>query len=388
MTHEPRRQPVVIVAGLVLLLFVAGARAAQDKLPASIPDAEFWSLTERLSEPNGTFRSDNLLSNEMTVSAVAAQLAARTKPGSVYLGVGPEQNFTYIAAMRPRIAFITDIRRGNLHLHLMYKALFELSADRAEFVSRLFTKPRPAALTEKSTAADLMTAYWDIQTSAEAVYKTNLQAIKEVLVKKHGFPLSADDLSGLEYVYHAFYWFGPAINYSSSSSGAIGGRSTYADLMMTVDETGTERSYLAAEDNFRFLKTMHSKNLIVPLVGDFAGPKALRAVGDFVRQHRAVVTAFYVSNVESYLTRGGVWPTFCENVATMPLDAASVFIRPSMSVLVIRGGTSSPPIAVSGAGVPVSGRAGTVIVMRSGPTRSSVRTSTFGAIAEEVRSCR
>ena len=60
------------------------------------------------------------------------------------MGVGPEQNFTYIAVTRPAIAFIVDIRRGNLDLHLMYKALFELSADRADFVSRLFSRKRPA----------------------------------------------------------------------------------------------------------------------------------------------------------------------------------------------------------------------------------------------------
>ena len=76
-----------------------------------------------------------------------ARRAAR--PGGVYLGVGPEQNFTYIAALKPKMVFITDIRRGNLHMHLMYKALFEMSADRAEFVSRLFTKQRPAGLTDE-----------------------------------------------------------------------------------------------------------------------------------------------------------------------------------------------------------------------------------------------
>jgi hypothetical protein len=65
------------------------------------------------------------------------ELTRRVAPGGVYLGVGPEQNFTYIAAMRPRVAFILDLRRGNADLHLMYKALFELAADRADFVSRL-----------------------------------------------------------------------------------------------------------------------------------------------------------------------------------------------------------------------------------------------------------
>jgi len=122
----------------VALLCLPWSLAGQSRepLPDSLSDQEFWSLTEKLSEPDGYFRStsgspDNLLSNENTISTVAAQLAARFKPGGVYLGVGPEQNFTYIAAIKPRIAFITDIRRGNLHLHLIYKALFEMSANRA-----------------------------------------------------------------------------------------------------------------------------------------------------------------------------------------------------------------------------------------------------------------
>ena len=64
--------------------------------------------------------------------------------GGVYIGVGPEQNFTYIARLRPSTAFIIDIRRENRSLHLLYKALFEISRDRADFVSRLFSPARPA----------------------------------------------------------------------------------------------------------------------------------------------------------------------------------------------------------------------------------------------------
>ena len=41
------------------------------------------------------------------------------------------------------------------------------------------------------------------------------------------------------------------------------------------------------------------------------------------------MTAFYVSNVESYLQRNGRWQAFCANVAALPLDDASIFIRPS-----------------------------------------------------------
>jgi hypothetical protein len=332
----PRRHPISGLAAtaslVVLLLRAPGVGASADTLPTSIPDREYWNLSERLSEPNGYFVSDNLVSNERTLSTVAAALAERVTAGGVYLGVGPEQNFTYIAAMRPKIAFITDIRRGNLHMHLMYKALFELSDDRADFVSRLLTKPRPAGLTVRSTAADLMNAYWDVKTSDEVTYKNNLDAIYKMLTKTHGWTLSQDDRDGIAYVYHAFYWFGPAITYGSSSSTSLTpGGVTYADLMMALDATsGQERSYLSTEERFNIVKDLHRRNLLVPVVGDFAGPKALRGVGQYIRDHGATVTAFYVSNVEQYLRRNNVWPAFCANVATMPLDDGSVFIRPGL----------------------------------------------------------
>ena len=306
---------------------------AADTLPASLSDGEFWSLSERISEPDGFFRSnsgstDNLLSNESMVSTVAAELAERTTAPGVYLGVGPEQNFTYIAAMRPRIAFIMDIRRGNLHLHLMYKAIFEMSPTRADFVSRLFNRKRPAGLTSTSTASDLMNAYFRATPDNEAAFTANLKAILDLLTKTHGFRLDEDDLAGIEYVYRSFYKFGPELHYTSS----IGGRTgvNYGALMSSRDSaTGGERSYLASENNFAIVKSLESRNLIVPIVGDFAGPKALRAVGGFLREHGATVTAFYVSNVEDYLQRNGVWPQFCANVSTMPIDTMSIFIRPN-----------------------------------------------------------
>jgi hypothetical protein len=321
-----------LVAGLALAASVGvrpahpTARASAD-LPDRIADQDFWNLTETLSEPNGTFHWDSLVSNESQLQSIIPDLLTRTAPGGVYLGVGPEQNFTYIAALKPKLAFIIDVRRGNLQLQLMYKALFELSADRADFVSRLFTKKRPEGLGAQSTAADLMGAYWDIPTSAEAVYRRNLQAIIGQLTGKHQLPLSAGDLAGIEYVYHAFYWFGPAITYSSSSTGQNGGRTTYADLMMLTDRTGESRSYLATEASFALIRDLESRNLVVPVVGNFAGPKAIRAIGGYLRDRGATVTAFYLSNVEQYLNMDGLWPSFCANVAALPLDENSTFIR-------------------------------------------------------------
>jgi hypothetical protein len=334
------RRRVVVFALAAIAFFVSIAptvsmRAAVEPLPARLTDEEFWKLSVDMSEDNGYFRSDNLLSNEIWFQTVIPDLLARTQPGGVYVGVGPEQNFTYIAALKPKIVFITDIRRGNLHTQLMYKALFELSADRVEFMSRLFTKKRPDGLTERASATELQQAYWD-ETKAPsgdmAAYNQNFQAIVDVLTKKHKLPLPKEDIDGIDYVYRNFYMWGPSITYSSSSGSGMGGRgnmnmANYAQLMGATDSAGVFRSFLANEEHFRFLKELEEKNLIVPVVGNFAGPKALRAVGAYIREHGATVTAFYLSNVEQYLYQDNIWNAFCANVATMPLDESSTFIR-------------------------------------------------------------
>ena len=266
----------------IVLLLLVGSISASAQVPAKLSDQEFWKISSEFSEADGTFRSDNLLSNEEFFQYALPDLTQVAKPGRVYMGVGPEQNFTYIAALKPTMALIIDIRRGNLDLQLMYKALFELSKDRAEFVSRLFARQRPDGLDSKSTAREIFAAYAKVEPS-EKLYNDNLDAIRDVLVSKHGFPLLTKDLEGIKYVYDSFRAFGPDINYSSTSGG-FGGRVTYAELMTATDESGEPRSYLASEENFTILKDLEAKNLVVPFVGDFAGPKAIRSIGKYLKE--------------------------------------------------------------------------------------------------------
>ena len=302
-----------------------GARAAET-LPAKLTDQEFWKLVTEFSEPDGGFRSDNLLSNEMQLQYVVPLLTTVAKPGRAYMGVGPEQNFTYIAALKPAIAFIVDIRRGNLDLQLMYKALFELSADRAEFVGRLFSRKRPDGLTASSTVDQIFAAYANVEAS-KILYDANLKAMRNHLATTHGFRLSDNDLLGLEYVYEAFYKFGPSIQYSSTGSIGGGFQPTYADLMVASDGRGQPRWYLSSEEIFGVMKDLETRNLLVPVVGNFAGPKAIRAVGAYLRENGALVAAFYLSNVEQYLRQDNIWERFCANAATLPVDDTSLFIR-------------------------------------------------------------
>ena len=325
------RRTTLALSSVLLAILSAGYLSVQPPavagaLPEQLTDKSFWALSSELSEPDGYFRSDNLVSNEIWMQHVIPDLVKRAPAGRVYLGVGPEQNFTYIAAVKPAMVFIVDIRRGNMHLHLMYKALFEMSADRAEFVGRLFARKRPDGLDTNSTATQIFSAYAEVPAS-EALYAENVKAIKEHLLKTRGLPLSEADLSGIEYVAHAFYSHGPTITYSSSGRGPWRSMPNYVDLMLSTDEEGQNRSYLSTEENFLFIKQLHTKNLFVPVVGDFGGSKALRSVGRYIRNGGNTVAAFYLSNVEQYLSQRGLWETFCANVATMPLDGQSTFIR-------------------------------------------------------------
>jgi hypothetical protein len=353
--------------GLVAVLALAGlpqdvVRAPGGTLPSRLTDSEFWRLSSSFSEPGGTFHSDNFVSNEGLYQTVIPELLRRAPQGGFYIGVGPEQNFTYIVALRPRMAFIVDIRRGNLHEHLLYKAIFELSASRAEFLARLFSRDVPGGVGRETSVEALFDAL-DTLPATEAHYRRNLDAVRSQLTSVHRFPLTEEDLAGIDYVYRtAFFADGPELNYRlTGQTRSIGRQSalpTYAELMALDDGAGVQRSYLSTEERFLFLRDLQQRNLVVPVVGDFAGPRALQSVGRYARDHGVTVTAFYLSNVEQYLRQNGRWEAFCANVASMPRDESSTFIRS------VRGSTR--------------GRQNGVFTMFS---------SFLGGIADETRGC-
>ena len=298
-----------------------------DGIPEQLSDQAFWSIVTDFAEPHGSFRSDNLLSNERFLQNVIPDLTTKATPGGAFIGVGPEQNFTYMAAVRPKIAFIVDIRRGNRDLQLMYKALFELSTDRADFISKLFARPRPLGAGRLSTGARLFEVYADVDVS-ETLYVDTLKAITQQLVTVHGFPLSEENLRGITYVYRAFCYFGPAISYNSTGGGfADQPQPSYADLMRAADSSGQPHSYLSNETAFAFVKELQRRNMVVPLVGNFAGPKTIRAIGAYLSRLGSRVSVFYVSNVEQYLRQDGTLKEFCRSADTLPVDEASLFIR-------------------------------------------------------------
>jgi hypothetical protein len=328
--HATSRRSAAWVALLCGLLLLATSCGPRSTLPPALSDDGYWRLIEQVSEPEGTFPlSDNLVSNE----PLFAESVRILRPGGgAYVGVGPEQNFSYIARLRPAIAFIVDIRRENRNLHLLYKALFEISADRADFISRLFSRPRPEGLGAGDSVDELFERFERVRPSADLQARTKA-LIDERLQAVRRLPLSPADLTWIDHALSAFFDDGPGIHFWGSTARVAGTRpeeqratSSYRMLMTARDVTGQSRSYLASEDGFRYVKDMHARNLIVPVVGDFAGPTAIRRVGDYIRERADVVRAFYGSNVGVYLTNEQ-HRTFCRSLASLPASPGAWFIE-------------------------------------------------------------
>jgi hypothetical protein len=328
-----------VVCFVALLWTSAISLRGAATVPERLSDEAFWKLVERVSEADGVFPSQNFVSNELKYGDTIRELVKTSKPGGVYLGVGPEQNFSYIAALRPQIAFIVDIRRQNLIEHLMYKALFELSPNRVEFLSRLFSR-RLTGLARDAKVEDLLSACKSASPDPEA-FQRNLQDIRSLLVAKHAFLMTSADLTSLEKIYTAFLDSGPGITYQTGSTtrgdSTAGANPSYGDLMTATDPDSRNWSYLGSDASYQVVRDMEMRNMIVPAVGDFAGPKAIRAIGEYLKGYGATVTTFYTSNVETYLfistntgvspTPNGGWKSYFENVATLPLDSSSVVVR-------------------------------------------------------------
>jgi hypothetical protein len=310
----------------LVLCVTPTSRPSAEALPQRLDNRTFWSLVTDFSEPGGSFRSDNLVSNELSFEQVIPRLQQQVMPMSAYVGVGPDQNFTYIAALKPRIAFIVDIRRQNMLLQLMYKALIEMSPTRLEFATRLFSRQPRTSVPASASPDALLAAFQGVEPN-DAAFRRTQHDIHQALLGDHGFTFVPGDLDGIDYVFSAFYSAGPDIRYSISRGNGWQPFPSFRDLMIEHDLDGVQHSYLSSEQAYQTLRDMEQRNLIVPLVGDFAGPKALRSVGRYLELHHATVSVFYTSNVEQYLFRGDLYQHFYANVAALPIDARSTFIR-------------------------------------------------------------
>ncbi|MBL8188876.1 MAG: hypothetical protein JNK38_12760, partial [Acidobacteria bacterium] len=291
----------------VLLVIVLGLCAlpslAQQKVVLGDRREDFAQLVARLSERAGYFGSDNLVSNELSYQHVLSTLSKMNVSGGVYLGVGPDQNFTYIAQIKPKLAIMLDIRRDALLQHLMFKSLFMMSRSRIEYFSNLFARPLPKDYKKWNDRPirDLVD-YFD-RVPLDQKLADKIKADMRKRIDGFGVPLNQRDWETLEEIYQAFYTDCMEVRYTIRDRPTGRFFPAYRDILLEKDLAGKQRNYMASEATFQVIKTMHDQNRIVPATGDISGVKALKSIGDYLKEINEKVSAFYVSNVEFYLFR-------------------------------------------------------------------------------------
>jgi hypothetical protein len=326
---------VIACAALVLSLLVFLPEAIDDLRPGR--RSRFADEIERLSEAGGSFDTDNLISNERNYLQVVPALAAAGVSGGAYIGVGPDQNFSYIARIRPSVAYIIDIRRDNLLLHLLFKALFAKSSTRVTYLSLLTGRAPPPDPDRWRTAgiADI-TAYVD----ARALSRVEaLRRDVDAAVRTFGVRLSSADLRTIDRFHRRFMDEGLDLRFHSFGRPPRPYYPTLRELLTAADESGRTWNYLADERDFQFLKSLQQRDAVVPVVGDVSGDHAMRAIASAIAARGERVSGVYVSNVESYLRLTGARSRFAQNLARLPQDARSVIIR-----AIFAGGGSSTTV--------------------------------------------
>jgi len=295
--------------------------------PARVGAASgFAAEVEQLSEPGGSFDTDNLISNERSYLDVVPALASRGVTGGAYIGVGPDQNFSYIARVRPSVAFIIDVRRDNLLLHLLFKALFANASTRIEYLCLLTGRAPPSDLGHW-TNASLKSIVAYVDGKGPVPDGLRLRKRLEDTMRGFGVPLSPHDLDAIDRFHQAFVEAGLGLQFHSFNRGPQPYYPNLRDLLLATDQSGRAWNYLNAEEDFQYLRGLEGRDAVIPVVGDVAGPHAMRAIAGAIGERGERVSAFYVSNVENYLFRDGLFARYADNIARLPRGTHSVVIR-------------------------------------------------------------
>jgi hypothetical protein len=322
-----RGRGMLAAAALALALLATNHGSPGFGATAPQRGPSFAAQVASLSEPGGYFDTDNLISNERSYLQVIDQLRSAGVRGGAYIGVGPDTNFSYIAEIQPSIAFIVDVRRDNLLLHLLFKAIFRISASRVEYMATLLGREVPSPLGSwRQAPIDRLVTQFDGPPAPAGVLAARRRLV-EAEIRSTGIPLSDDDLTTIARFHQQFIDSGLTLRFNSAGRAPQIYYPTYRDLLLETDTSARQANYLASERAFEFVKDLQARDLIIPVIGDLAGPSALSSIARLLASRRETLSAFYTSNVEFYLYSRGTFQQFVSNLRRIPRNGRSTVIR-------------------------------------------------------------
>lgn len=291
-----------------------------EDLSFPVRDERFGQVIERLSEVTSAPAGDNFVSNEDSYTRVAGELARRAPRGGVYLGVGPDQNFTMIARAKPPLAIIADYRRRNLLVHLLHKALFMLSGDRLRYLTRLTARKVEPGV-EAPTGQALATTFQKAKFDREILDRVTA----EVIALLRPLEVVRDEEWGELGTIQARI-AGPGVD---ARFLALPMYPTLGTMMGQGDREGRPAHFLASEGTYHSIRTLQWTDRVIPVVADLAGPRALVRIGDWLREIGLKVGVFYVSDVEFFLLRASRFDDYARNLRALPWEEKGLIVRSS-----------------------------------------------------------
>ena len=225
-----------------LLLLTASCSSASPPAARSldINDREFQRLALHLSEPAGFFDTDNLISNESSYLHVIPRLRSVARPGGAYLGVGSDQNFSYIAAIRPEIGLMIDVRRDNQLQHLYFKALFEASENRWQYLARLLGKPVPEKKVNSAASGRQIVAALRELPSDPSYFQKEFLASWQLLRTRFPDLVLASDRATMSHIASAFFREHLDLKFRSHGRASRAFYPTFGELITATDLEGYE----------------------------------------------------------------------------------------------------------------------------------------------------
>ena len=249
--------------------------------------------------------------------------------GGVYLGVGPEQNLTYIAAIRPAMA----LRRGHPPpgrdaAPAVQGRIFELATDRADFIALLFSKPRPPDLDGATPIQrHLEPPTRRSPTDPRPGVEKRRPDRESADARSHRFTFTAAESAPARsrFVPHSSCMV-PTFRRAAGAApdgwveAVAAARSPISPAGHTMI-AGEPQSFLSTEQNFQIGRRRCTRRISSSRSAEISpAPRRSAPSGTTFRQRGAVVSAFYVSNVEQYLFQDGKARAFYDNVAALPVN--------------------------------------------------------------------
>lgn len=314
---------------LLLCLVALAAYVLWAPRAPALSDEQFGRWVEQCSERSHDFISDNWVSNETAYADQFDFLRRTVSSNSVFIGVGPEQNFSYLAAVGFRYAFIVDIRRGNLLQHLYYKVLFEECPTPQQWLAALCSRPYDPGW-QRQPYAEWLDGVGRAQAdpAQAAVF---LERFRRRLAQLN-FATRESDWKFLARLQHEFAAKGLDVRFEYRLPKA--GEPTFPsfrEVLSARDPAGQYGCFLADAAAYGRVRRMQQENRIIPVVGDFGGRKTFGEISNLLRRHNLKVGLFYASNVEFYLMPrqfpGAKMENFVWNLECLPTNAATLLLR-------------------------------------------------------------